>query len=78
MINLVDLEKKVNSELATKIKSSKIHHNQLYLKIESEDLIEAVLFLKNNENTRFRQLIDITAVDYPERDKRSPPDSEPK
>jgi len=28
------------------------------------------LFLKNNEETRFRQLIDITAVDYLEKDKR--------
>ena len=70
MISLDDLEKKVNSELATKIKSSKIHHNQLYLKIESENLIDVILFLKNNENTRFRQLIDITAVDYPEKDRR--------
>ena len=70
MIRLHDLQKKVNSELATKIKSSKIHHNQLYLKIESENLIDVILFLKNNENTRFRQLIDITAVDYPEKDRR--------
>ena len=29
-----------------------------------------VLFLKNNPNTKFRQLIDITAVDYPESEKR--------
>ena len=24
------------------------------------------VFIKNNENTKFRQLIDITVVDYPE------------
>ena len=70
MKNLVDLEKKVNSELTTKIKSSKINHHQLYLNIDSDDLLEVILFLKNNEETRFRQLIDITAVDYPEKDKR--------
>ena len=70
MKNLVDLEKKVNSELTTKIKSSKIKHNQLYLNIDSDDLLEVILFLKNNDETRFRQLIDITAVDYPEKDKR--------
>jgi len=70
MKNLVDLEKKVNSELTTKIKSSKIKHNQLYLNIDPDDLLEVILFLKNNEETRFRQLIDITAVDYPEKDKR--------
>ena len=70
MKNLSDLEKKVNSELTTKIKSSRINHNQLYLNIESNDLLEVILFLKNNDKTKFRQLIDITAVDYPEKDKR--------
>jgi len=70
MKNLTDLEKKINSELTTKIKSSIINHNQLYLNIDSDDLLEVILFLKNNEETRFRQLIDITAVDYLEKDKR--------
>ena len=66
MNNLIDLEKKINSELTTKIKKSEIKHNQLYLNIETNDLIGVSLFIKNNENTKFRQLIDITAVDYPE------------
>ena len=66
MINLIDLEKKINSELTTKIKKSDIKHKQLYLNIDNEDLIAVTLFIKNNENTKFRQLIDITAVDYPE------------
>ena len=70
MKKLADLEKKVNSELATKIKSSKIHHNQLYLNIDSDDLLEVILYLKTSDETRFRQLIDITAVDYPEKDLR--------
>ena len=70
MITLEDLEKKINSELTTKIKDSKINHNQLFLSIDREDLIDVTLFLKNNKNTRFRQLIDITAVDYPEKIKR--------
>ena len=70
MKNLVDLEKKVNSELTTKIKNSKINHHQLYLNIDFDDLLEVILFLKNNDETRFRQLIDITAVDYPEKDQR--------
>ena len=65
MINLTDLEKKINSELTTKIKKSEIRHDQLYINIDSENLIDVTLFIKNNENTKFRQLIDITAVDYP-------------
>ena len=41
MINLIDLEEKINSELTTKIKNSEIKHKQLYLlkamKIQSLD-----------------------------------------
>ena len=70
MNNLIDLEKKINSELGTKINTSEIKHNQIYLEIDSEDLIDVVLLVKTNKDTKFRQLIDITVVDYPERSKR--------
>ena len=70
MSSLSDIEKKINSELTTKINDSKINHNQLYLNIDNEDLLEVNLFLKTNKSTKFKQLIDITAVDYPENLKR--------
>ena len=70
MTNLEDLEKKINSELTTKIKGTKIRHNQLYITINSEDLLDVVLLLKTNKNTKFRQLIDVTAADYPENQQR--------
>tara|TARA_B100000963_G_scaffold262491_1_gene230648 strand:- start:151 stop:756 length:606 start_codon:yes stop_codon:yes gene_type:complete len=70
MISLNDLEKKINSELTTKINSSFIKHNQLYFEIDKEDLLDVVLFIKTNKDTKFRQLIDITVVDYPEKTKR--------
>ena len=70
MITLIDLEKKINSELTTKIKKSEIKHNQLYLNIEGKDITDVSLFIKSNKDTKFRQLIDITVVDYPERTQR--------
>ena len=70
MQNLLDLEKKINSELTTKIKKTEIRHDQLYITIDNEDLIDVTLHIKNNENTKFRQLIDITVVDYPENTQR--------
>ena len=70
MINLIDLEKIINSELTTKIKKSEIRHQQLYLNIDTKDLIDVTLFIKNNEKTKFRQLIDITVVDHPENFQR--------
>ena len=70
MQNLINLEKKINSELTTKIKKTEIRHEQLYINIDNEDLIDVTLFIKSNENTKFRQLIDITVVDYPENAQR--------
>ena len=70
MKNIQKLEKKINSELTTKIKTSKINHDQLYFKIDHEDLINVIIFLKSNQETMFKQLIDITAVDFPEDKKR--------
>ena len=67
---LQKLEKKINSELNTKINSSKIKNDQIYLNIDSNDINDVIFFLKNNENTNFKQLIDITAVDYPANEKR--------
>ena len=70
MQNLTDLEKTINSELTTKIKKTEIRHEQLYINIDNEDLLDVTLFIKSNENTKFRQLIDITVVDYPENAQR--------
>ena len=67
---LNNLEKNVNSGLATKIKSSEIKFNYLTIEIEIEEIIEVILFLKTNEKCKFRQLTDITAVDYPRKEKR--------
>ena len=70
MGNLADLEKKINSQLTTKINHSKINHNQLYINIDTEDILEVIIFLKTNSETKFKQLIDLTAVDYIENDRR--------
>ena len=70
METIEDLEKKINSELTTKINISKINHNQIYLNINESNILNVVLFLKTNSETKFKQLIDITAVDYPEKDRR--------
>ena len=70
MDNLINLEKKINSELTTKIKKTEIKHKQLYINIERENLISVTIFIKSNENTKFRQLIDVTVVDYPENSQR--------
>ena len=70
MKKLLDLEKKINSELATKIKKTELKYNQIYIETNKDDLFDVILFLKTDKYTQFRQLIDITAVDYPEEVER--------
>ena len=67
---LQNLEKSINSELSSKIQSSSINNEELLIEITEKDLIDTVQFLKLNENCKFKQLIDIAGVDYPENDKR--------
>ena len=68
--SLKDLEKLINSELSSKVKSSKIENNELLIETEENELLDVVQFLKSNEKCKFRQLIDIAGVDYPENEKR--------
>ena len=70
MKSLEDLEKKINSELTTKINKTNIKYGQVCIYTDKDHLIDIVLFLKTNQDTKFRQLIDITVVDYPEKNQR--------
>jgi NADH-quinone oxidoreductase subunit C len=67
---LNELEKLVNSELTSKIKKTTISFNELLIDSSPEELINVIFFLKSNDKTKFRQLIDIAGVDYPEEEKR--------
>ena len=63
-MKLTDLDKLLNSELTTKIKNSSIKNEELLVKVEVDNLYSILLFLKTNEQCKFKQLIDIVAVDY--------------
>ena len=67
---LKELEKLVNSELTSKIKKTTIAFNELLIDTSEDELTNVILFLKTNEKLKFRQLIDIAGVDYPEEEKR--------
>ena len=63
-MKLTDLDTLLNSELTTKIKNSSIKNDELLVKVEIDNLYSILLFLKTNEQCKFKQLIDIVAVDY--------------
>ena len=68
--NIQELEKVVNSELASKVQRSIISFNELLIEIDTNDLIDTIQFVKSNNTCKFRQLIDIVGVDYPSEEKR--------
>ena len=70
LTDLKKIEKQINSELTSKIKKSLIENNELLIEIDENNLVEVVQFLKSNEICKFKQLIDIAGVDYPENEKR--------
>ena len=63
-MKLTDLDTLLNSELTTKIKNSSIKNEELLVKVEVDNLYSTLLFLKTNEQCKFKQLIDIVAADY--------------
>ena len=67
---LNELEKLVNSELTSKIKKTTIAFDELLIDTSKEELINVIHFLKSHDKLKFRQLIDIAGVDYPEEEKR--------
>ena len=69
-MTVYDLERTVNSGLTTTVKISKINFGQLFIGINIENLYSTILYLKTNDKCRFKQLIDITAVDYLQKEKR--------
>jgi NADH-quinone oxidoreductase subunit C len=69
-LKLKDIEQLVNSELTSKIKKTSINFDELLIETSHEDLINVINFLKSNDKLKFRQLIDIAGVDYPEDEKR--------
>ena len=70
MTSLSEIEKIINSDLSTKIQNSFIENNELMIEINENELIEVIQFLKTNDKCKFRQLIDIAGVDYPDNEKR--------
>ena len=71
ILKLQKIEKLINSELSSKVKSSSIDNDELLIEVDEKDIVDVVQFLKSNENCKFKQLIDIAGVDYPDNEKLS-------
>ena len=52
------------------ITNSKIENDELLISTSIESLVDVIKFLKTNDECKFRQLIDIAGIDYPQKEKR--------
>ena len=68
--NLNKVEKLINSELSSKISGSEIQFQELLFKTSVGEIIDVIKFLKLDSRFKFKQLIDIAAIDYPNEEKR--------
>lgn len=62
------IKKALGSSVVSSVEVSK--QDELVLTIEAEKIKDVFSFLKDDKQCYFKQLIDICAVDYPERSKR--------
>ena len=69
-LKLKEVEQVINSELTSKIKKTSINFEELLIETTEDDLIHVIMFLKSHDKLKFRQLMDVAGVDYPEEEKR--------
>ena len=60
----------LTNTFAEEIYSSSIIFDELELYCKKESLIRLISFLKDDKSLLFKQLIDITAIDYPANEER--------
>lgn len=67
---LKDLGDYIATSLPEEVTRTSVAYGELTVWIEREAPIKTMTFLRDDQNCHFKQLIDITAVDYPEREAR--------
>ena len=67
---LIDLGDYAAAALPAEISETRVAHDELAIHSTPGSLIKLLTFLRDDQNCQFKQLVDITGVDYPKREKR--------
>lgn len=67
---LVKLKQYLESKLKDKLLSSEIAHNELNITVNPDDIVDILFFLKMDAECKFISFIDLSGVDFPEREDR--------
>jgi NADH-quinone oxidoreductase subunit C len=70
MIDLAVLGGTLQAALPGAVTGASVSFGQLTLNVEAARIVEVVTFLRDDPNCRFVSFTDVTAVDYPGREKR--------
>ena len=70
MIDLVALGETIKAALPGAVTGSSVAFGQLTLNIDVAHVVDVMRFLRDDPGCRFVSFIDVTAVDYPGREKR--------
>ena len=67
---LKDLGDYITSALLDEVVAREIVCDQLAIRIKREQVVKVLTFLRDDQNCLFKQLVDISGVDYPEEEER--------
>ena len=68
--NLAKIAEYLTEKAAIFLREAQLSKGELTLWTDAENLVNLLSFLRKDKECQFTQLIDITAVDYPERESR--------
>ena len=67
---LLDLGDYAAAALPKDVLRTEVANGELTLWLRRDSIVKALTFLRDDQHTLFKQLVDITAVDYPDREER--------
>jgi len=67
---LKDLGDYIASALPDEVTGTRVAYGELTVQITRPSVVKVLTFLRDDQNCHFKQLVDITGVDYPEREER--------
>jgi NADH-quinone oxidoreductase subunit C len=67
---LRDLGDYINAANSGAVLGAEVTYGELIVTIEASAVTKLLTFLRDDQNCQFKQLVDVTAVDYPDREAR--------
>ena len=70
MVDIISFQNNLSDTLRESVLSIKEEHGHTVFEISSNAIVDIVKFLRSKKGFSFTTLIDITAIDFPAREKR--------